>query len=200
MIVAVALTASAGVANEMEPGPFPTGPSFANSTVWLPSALDKNPEYDVVPEVQDRIVVVGSQVIASVGFAAPPGVTRIALATRAKSAPSVSLFMPSPLLFGGRCCRMGRTLPPAGTESQYESPTRSPEPTALDTCAMIAASQRGAKRETDVQAPAPLHLAEALTGSRPFDKSVADDGDEQVISVHDYEVGHSRFSDGFPAR
>jgi heme-degrading monooxygenase HmoA len=31
-------------------------------------------------------------------------------------------------------------------------------------------------------------------------KSVADDGDEQVISVHDYEVGHSTFSDGFPAR
>jgi hypothetical protein len=31
-------------------------------------------------------------------------------------------------------------------------------------------------------------------------KSVADEGDEQVISVHDYEVGHSRFSDAFPAR
>ena len=31
-------------------------------------------------------------------------------------------------------------------------------------------------------------------------KSVADDGDEQVISVRDYEVGHSRFRDGFPAR
>ena len=30
-------------------------------------------------------------------------------------------------------------------------------------------------------------------------KSVADEGDEQVISVRDYEVGHSTFSGGFPA-
>jgi len=30
-------------------------------------------------------------------------------------------------------------------------------------------------------------------------KSVAEEGDEQVISVRDYEVGHSRFNDGFPA-
>ena len=29
--------------------------------------------------------------------------------------------------------------------------------------------------------------------------SVAEEGDEQVISVRDYEVGHSRFNDGFPA-
>jgi hypothetical protein len=31
-------------------------------------------------------------------------------------------------------------------------------------------------------------------------KSVADEGDEQVISVRDYEVGHSTFATGFPAR
>jgi len=98
MMVAVALAEPAGVGNEMEPGPFPTGPSFANSTVLVvPSAVAKNPEYDVVPEVQDKVVVVGPQVIAAVGFAAPPGATRIALTTRAKSAPSMSLFMPSPL-------------------------------------------------------------------------------------------------------
>ena len=30
-------------------------------------------------------------------------------------------------------------------------------------------------------------------------KSVAEEGDEQVISVRDYEVGHSMFTDGFPA-
>ena len=30
-------------------------------------------------------------------------------------------------------------------------------------------------------------------------KSVAEEGHEQVISAHDYEVGHSSFSDGFPA-
>jgi hypothetical protein len=30
-------------------------------------------------------------------------------------------------------------------------------------------------------------------------KSVADDGDEQVISTRDYEVGHYMFGDGFPA-
>ena len=35
--------------------------------------------------------------------------------------------------------------------------------------------------------------------ARKATKSVADEGDEQVISVRDYEVGHSRFSDGFPA-
>ena len=29
--------------------------------------------------------------------------------------------------------------------------------------------------------------------------SVAEEGGEQVISVRDYEVGHSSFSDGFPA-
>src|SRR4051812_17678462 len=96
MMVAVALTDPSGVANEMEPGPFPTGPLFANSTV-LPLAPNKDPEYDVVPEVQEKVVVVGPQVIASVGFAAPPGATRIALTTRAKSAASVSLCMPSPL-------------------------------------------------------------------------------------------------------
>ena len=104
MIVAVALTASAGVANDVEPGPFPSGPLLSNSTVWLPSAFDKYPENDTVPEVQDRVVVVGSQEIPSDGFAAPPGATRIALATRAKSVPSVSLFMAVPLnsLAGGR--------------------------------------------------------------------------------------------------
>lgn len=30
-------------------------------------------------------------------------------------------------------------------------------------------------------------------------RSVAEEGDEQVISVRDYEVGHSSFSDDFPA-
>jgi heme-degrading monooxygenase HmoA len=35
--------------------------------------------------------------------------------------------------------------------------------------------------------------------ARKATKSVADEGDEQVISVRDYEVGHSTFSNGFPA-
>jgi heme-degrading monooxygenase HmoA len=35
--------------------------------------------------------------------------------------------------------------------------------------------------------------------ARNATKSVAEEGDEQVISMRDYEVGHSRFSDGFPA-
>ena len=35
--------------------------------------------------------------------------------------------------------------------------------------------------------------------ARQATKSVADEGDEQVISVHDYEVGHSTFANGFPA-
>ena len=30
-------------------------------------------------------------------------------------------------------------------------------------------------------------------------KNVAEEGDEQVISVRDYEVGHTAFSNGFPA-
>jgi hypothetical protein len=30
-------------------------------------------------------------------------------------------------------------------------------------------------------------------------KNVAEEGGEQVISVRDYEVGHSSFSDSFPA-
>ena len=30
-------------------------------------------------------------------------------------------------------------------------------------------------------------------------KSLAEEGDEQVISGRDYEVGHSSFRDGFPA-
>ncbi|MDX6484687.1 MAG: hypothetical protein QOE95_2460, partial [Gaiellaceae bacterium] len=30
-------------------------------------------------------------------------------------------------------------------------------------------------------------------------ENVAEEGDEQVISVRDYEVGHSRFSAAFPA-
>jgi hypothetical protein len=30
-------------------------------------------------------------------------------------------------------------------------------------------------------------------------KNVAEEGDEQVVSVRDYEVGHSTFANGFPA-
>jgi hypothetical protein len=37
-----------------------------------------------------------------------------------------------------------------------------------------------------------------LVGSRNAIKSVAEEGNEQVHSIRDYEVGHLLLSDGFP--
>ena len=69
MIVTVAVAAVAGVLNELEPGPFPSSPvKLTNSTRGVPAAFATYPENDTVPEVQERVVVVGVQMIASAGF------------------------------------------------------------------------------------------------------------------------------------